>query len=155
MATRAVTNAGTLQRPEMLRTRTETKAARPSLLRRATDILDLNPKTSYTHRNAPQSPSHWTDHAHRKPLLGIWDAVHAAASVSRYPKSITAQVVSTEKEMLQQFAELREGSEPLTREWIEYVLGVCLRHPFCTAENMGRFEVLAASGGARANWGPW
>ena len=56
--------------------------------------------------------------------------------------------------MLQEYAELGEGEVPLSKEWVEYVLGVCLRHPFCTAEKMGRFEVLSASGGARGNWGP-
>ncbi|TKA33614.1 hypothetical protein B0A50_00450 [Salinomyces thailandicus] len=131
------------------------KSTRPSLLRRATDILELNAKTSYTARNAPTKPSHWTDHAHRDELVKIWDAIHAAAAESKYPKSTTAKLVSTEKVMLLEYSELAEGDVPLSREWMEYVLGICLRHPFCTAEKMGVYEVLSASGGSRANWGPW
>lgn len=57
--------------------------------------------------------------------------------------------------MLEAFSELDEGERPLTREWIEYVLGVALRQPFCAGEKMGRWERLSDSAGARANWGPW
>ncbi|KAK4893692.1 hypothetical protein LTR27_007939 [Elasticomyces elasticus] len=130
-------------------------SARPSLLRRATDLLDLNPATSYTRRHAPATPSHWTDHAHLAALLKIWDSIHAAPSTSKYPISITAQVAATEKEMLLAYAELAEGAELLTTTFIEYKLGVSLRRPFCTAERMGRFELLSSSGGPRGNWGPW
>jgi len=77
--------------------------------------------------------------------------VSAIAAESKYPKPITAQVVSTEKRMLLEYSELAEGTVTLSREWIEYVLGVSLQHPFCTTERMGRFEVLSVSGGARAN----
>ncbi|KAK3638643.1 hypothetical protein LTR56_012949 [Elasticomyces elasticus] len=134
---------------------TNKPSARPSLLRRATDPLDLNPATSYTQRHAPPTPSHWTDHAHLAALLKIWDSVHAAPSTSKYPLSITAQVVDTEKQMLLAYAELAEGAELLTTTWIEYKLGVCSRRPFCTAERMGRFELLSSSAGSRGQWGPW
>ncbi|RMY39022.1 hypothetical protein D0866_02198 [Hortaea werneckii] len=128
---------------------------KPSLFRRATDLLDLCSTTSYTARNAPTQPSHWTDYAHRNTLINTWDAEHSAAAQSKYSRSITAQLVSTEKIMLVEFPELAEGPVPLSHKWIEYVLGISLRHPFCTAEKMGRYEVLASSGGTRANWGPW
>ncbi|KAK3654568.1 hypothetical protein LTR56_003214 [Elasticomyces elasticus] len=65
------------------------------------------------------------------------------------------RVVATEKQMLLAYAELAEGEEALTTAWIEYKLGVSLRRPFCTAERMGRFELLSSSGGLRGNWGPW
>ncbi|KAK5735473.1 hypothetical protein LTR17_008171 [Elasticomyces elasticus] len=134
---------------------TNKPSARPSFLRRATDLLDLNPATSYTQRHAPPTPSHWTDHAHLAALLKIWDSVHAAPSTTKYPVSITAQVVDTEKQMLLAYAELAEGAELLTTSWIEYKLGVCLKRPFCTAERMGRFELLSLSAGSRGQWGPW
>lgn len=57
--------------------------------------------------------------------------------------------------MLVEYGELAEGATPLDREWVEFVLGVCMRPPFCTAARMGRFEILATSAGGRANWGPW
>ncbi|KAK5108994.1 hypothetical protein LTR62_007628 [Meristemomyces frigidus] len=136
---------------------------RPSLLHRATAILQLNSKTPDTYLNRPAQPSHWTDHAHRNPLLQIWDTVQneastAATSVAAGTKqqvSITTQLLTTEKIMRAEFGEVGEGDVVLTREWIEFVLGVCLRQPFCTADRMGRFEVLAASAGGRGNWGPW
>ncbi|KAI6858746.1 hypothetical protein KC343_g648 [Hortaea werneckii] len=99
-------------------------------------MLDLRSTTSYTTRHAPTQPSHWTDYAHRSTLIKTWDAEHSAAAHSKYPKTITAQIVSTKKIMLVEFPELVEGPVPLSHEWIEY-------------------EVLASSGGARANWGPW
>ena len=117
--------------------------------------LDLDAENSYTHRNKPPQPSHWHDHAHRAALIKTWDAVSAGASSAKYPKSITAQVVSTEKGMLEQFPELGEGVVTLGRNWIEYVLGMALRAPFDSAEKMGRWEMLATSSGSRACWGPW
>ncbi|KAK4544839.1 hypothetical protein LTR36_003743 [Oleoguttula mirabilis] len=156
---RSAATTTAVSRPQLHRVDTATKPTRPSFLRRATDIvsstLDLDPASSYTHRNAPPTPSHWTDHAHRKALVRIWDTVHAEVATSKYQKSTTAQLVSTEKQMLQEYAELEQGAVPVSRAWMEYVLGVCLRHPFCTAESMGRYEVLSASSGTRGNWGPW
>ncbi|TKA72691.1 hypothetical protein B0A55_06492 [Friedmanniomyces simplex] len=165
----------TLKTPTALRPslsqRTSTASnppTRPSLLRRATDLLELNPSTSYAHRHAPATPSHWTEHAHRESLLRVWDTVHAAATAAPSPSSsssaakdptpsssLTAQVLETEKQILLEFAELGEGDVVLGTEWVEYKLELCLRRPFCTAERMGRFEVLAASAGGRGNWGPW
>ncbi|KAK3677939.1 hypothetical protein LTR78_002034 [Recurvomyces mirabilis] len=102
---------------------TTARPGRPSLIRGATDILGLNANTSLTYRSAPTQPSHWTDHAHRKPLLQAWELIHNAAATrqSKYVTSITAQLVTTEKQMLQEFAELNEGDVLLTREWIEFV----------------------------------
>lgn len=81
--------------------------------------------------------------------------VEEKAAKSKYQVSTTARVVSTEKSMLHNFPELGKGEVVLDRDWVEYVLGVALKHPFCTAERMGRWEVLASSGGARGTWGPW
>ncbi|EME78637.1 uncharacterized protein MYCFIDRAFT_178753 [Pseudocercospora fijiensis CIRAD86] len=116
----------------------------PSLFRRATQAitqtLDLTDQRA--HRNAPKAPSNWNDHAHRRYLVKIWDSVNdVTANSSKYPKSITAQLRGN-------------SARPDAREFIEYVLGVALRHPFCTQEKMGRWEVLASSGSQRMNWGP-
>lgn len=66
--------------------------------------------------------------------------------------------MAAEKSLILQFQELGEGEIPLGREWMEYVLGVSLRHPFCAeGRSMGRWEILSGVGrvgGARA-WGPW
>ena len=131
-----------------------TQAARPSLLRRATDYLTsaIEGSNDYCKDNT-STPSHWTDHTHRKPLLQIWDAVSSAATASKYNVSISSQLVSTEKRMLQRYPELGEGEVQLTRDWVQYVLGICMRQPFCTSTNMPRWHVLASSGGARGNWG--
>jgi len=60
--------------------------------------------------------------------------------------------------LLLQFPELGEGEVTLSRDWMEYVLGLGLRHPFCSeGKAMGRWEILSGVGkvgGARA-WGPW
>lgn len=59
--------------------------------------------------------------------------------------------------MLRQFPELKEGEVALSWAWMEYVLGVALRHPFCAEGGMGRWEVLAGParvGGGRG-WGHW
>lgn len=142
-----------------MQTPTTPQLNKPSLVRSATDTmlssLELVSKTSRSNRNAPPAPVHWTDHAHRNALLSIWDATANSAATSKYPNSIISRLVSTEKHMMQEYPELAEGGMPLTREWIEYVLGLNLRHPFCTAAKMGRWEVLSAAGGARGNWGPW
>nr|OQO24906.1 hypothetical protein B0A51_04765 [Rachicladosporium sp. CCFEE 5018] len=137
----------------------ETRWVEESLLRRITSTADaLLDLSSATHRNAPRAPSHWTDHMHRRALLDTWDRVHEAAgsSDSKYPKSLVGQLVSVEKEMLTKFPELVEGERGLGREWMEYVLGVGLRFPWCTTEKMGKWEVVASVGklGARG-WGPW
>jgi hypothetical protein len=67
-------------------------------------------------------------------------------------------LVAVEKSLLLQFPELGEGEVTLTRDWMEYVLGMGLRHPFCSpGKAMGRWEILSGVGkvgGARA-WGPW
>ncbi|KXT03195.1 hypothetical protein AC578_4792 [Pseudocercospora eumusae] len=130
----------------------------PSLFRRATQAitqtLDLGDERA--HRNAPKAPSNWNDHAHRRYLVKVWDSVSdVTANSSKYPKSTTAQLVGTQQHMVSMFPELSEGEVRLSREFIEYVLGVALRHPFCTQEKMGRWEVLASSGSQRMNWGPW
>lgn len=133
--------------------------SRPSLLSRAAQAissqLELGDGTSFAHRHAPAPPSYWNDQAHRRYLIRLWDAVGEQAAKSKYTVSITARVVSTEKSMLHHFPELGKGDKVLTRDFVEYVLGVALVHPFCTAENMGRWEILSASGGARGTWGPW
>lgn len=138
-------------------------AVRPSLLKRISSHIDtaleLSTETSYTHRNRPQTPSHWTNHAHRSALLKTWDVIHeaAASSKSKYPRTVLGQLVATEKSLLVQFPELAEGEVPLHREWMEYVLGVGLRHPFCAEGKMGRWEVLsgAAKVGGMRGWGAW
>jgi len=62
MLQRSAATTTAVPRPPLNRAGTSTKPSRPSLLRRATDIvnstLDLDPKTSYTQRNAPPTPSH-------------------------------------------------------------------------------------------------
>lgn len=142
-----------------LRPSIERRPHRPSLLSRATDIIsstfEVSEEDSHASRHKPGKPTHWTDHAHRNALLRVWDAVQEDAGGSKYEKSISAQLVSTEKRMLQEFSELGEGGTLLSKEWMEYVLGVCMRHPFCTSRKMGRREVLASSGGFRGNWGPF
>ena len=144
-----------LQNPEQIQHHSA-KNNRPSLLRRATDIvtstLDLNINDD---KDKPPAPSHWTDYTHRKPLLQIWDGVNDAATMSKYTTSIAAQLFRAEKQMLEKFPELGEGEQLLTKEWMEYVLGVCLRHPFCTAGNMSRWQVLGSSAGARGVWAPF
>lgn len=70
---------------------------------------------------------------------------------------MAGQSEATEKNLLLQFAELAEGEVVLEREWMEYILGVSLRQPFCSEGNMGKWEVLSGAakvGGLRA-WGPW
>ena len=70
---------------------------------------------------------------------------------------MAGQLEATEKSVLLQFPELAEGEVALGREWVEHVLGVSLRQPFCSEGNMGKWEVLSGAakvGGLRA-WGPW
>jgi hypothetical protein len=141
-------NPGRIQHPS-------TKNNRPSLLRRATELVSSSPELNINDKDKPRAPSHWTDYAHRKPLLQIWDGVNDAATMSKYATSIKAQLFSTEKRMLERYPELGEGEQQLTKEWMEYVLGVCLRHPFCTAGNMSKWQVLGSSAGARGVWGPF
>lgn len=67
------------------------------------------------------------------------------------------QLVAAEKSVVLQFPELAQGEVVLSRDWMEYVLGVSLRHPFCAEGKMGRWEVLSGAakvGGVRA-WGHW
>jgi hypothetical protein len=134
---------------------------RPSLFKRITMQIDSALDLSGTAAsNVPPPPSHWTDYAHRAALLQTWDDIHeaAASTKSKYPRSITGQLVAVEKSLLLQFPELGEGEVTLTRDWMEYVLGMGLRHPFCSpGKAMGRWEILSGVGkvgGARA-WGPW
>lgn len=152
---RTTSAATVLQNPNQLQ-HPSTKSTTPSLLRRAAEVVtstfDL---TISNDKNKPATPSHWTDYTHRKPLLQIWDTVNDAAATGKYAMSITRQLVTTEKRLLQRFPELAEGDEPLTREWMEYVLGLCMRHPFCASENMPRWQVLGSGAGARGNWGPF
>lgn len=142
---------------------TSQRATRPSLLNRISSHIDaaleLSTEASYTHRHRPAQPSHWTDHAHRGALLQTWDSIREAAAMpkSKLPRSVVGQVVATEKSVVLQFPELAEGEVVLEKEWVEYVLGVSLRHPFCAEGKMGRWEVLSGAakvGGVRA-WGPW
>jgi hypothetical protein len=134
---------------------------RPSLFKRITMQIDSALDLSGTAAsNIPPPPSHWTDYAHRAALLQTWDDIHeaAASTKSKYPRSITGQLVAVEKSLLLQFPELGEGEVTLTRDWMEYVLGMGLRHPFCSqGKAMGKWEILSGVGkvgGARA-WGPW
>ncbi|KAH9827903.1 hypothetical protein Tdes44962_MAKER02657 [Teratosphaeria destructans] len=158
--TRATTTANAVRTP-LLPTQPQ-PTQRPSLWRRATsaaiNTLELSAKTSATHLNAPPKPTYWLNIPHRQTLIQTWDRVQeeAAAASSRLPKSITAQVLSVEKRMVMLFPQLVDGEQPLSREWIEYVLGVALRAPFSSSGKMGRWEILASnSAGARLNWGPW
>jgi hypothetical protein len=143
--------------------RPTTPTARPGLLHRISSgidlALELSTESSYAHRNRPAQPSHWTDHAHRAALLKTWDEVHEAApkEKAKYARSVAGQLEATEKSVLLQFPELADGEVLLGREWMEYVLGVSLRQPFCSEGNMGKWEVLSGAakvGGLRA-WGPW
>lgn len=70
---------------------------------------------------------------------------------------VTTQLAVVEKTFLTQFPELKEGEVPLSRDWVEYVLGVSLRHPFCAEGRVGRWEVLAGAAkvGGMGAWGPW
>jgi len=119
-----------------------------------------NALASSTQRERPPAPSHWTDYAHRSALLQTWDTIHedAASSKSKYPRSVTGQLVAARNSVISQFPELAEGEVLLGTDWMEYVLGVGLRHPFCAeGKMMGRWEILSGVGrvgGARA-WGPW
>jgi hypothetical protein len=158
---RATTTSAVL-RPTAQRT-TSQPVTRPGLFRRISSHIDtaleLYTEASYAHRNRPVQPSHWTDHAHREALLKTWDSVHEAAvnSKSKYLSSVVGQLVATEKSVMLQFPELAQGEVVLGRQWMEYVLGVSLRHPFCAEGKMGRWEVLSGVGkvgGVRA-WGPW
>jgi hypothetical protein len=156
------TSSNAISRPVAQNPNT-TNNPRPSFLRRVTSIIDntleLSAKASYAYRNRPVEPSHWTDHAHLKALVKTWDAVHeaSACSKSKYPKTVAGQLVATEKSFLEQFPELAYGEVVLGREWIEYVLGTSLRHPFCAEGKMGMWEVLGGAtraSGLRA-WGQW
>lgn len=85
--------------------------------------------------------------------------MHEAAprEKSRHQRSVAGQLEATEKSVLLQFPELAKGEVVLGRQWLEYVLGVSLRQPFCSEGNMGKWEVLSGAakvGGLRA-WGPW
>lgn len=160
-----------LSRPQLTHTATTTAvprttthaAARPGLFHRVSseieNALELSTESSYAHRNRPAQSSHWTDHAHREALLNTWDEVHEAAPKEKlkHSRSVAGQLEATEKSVLLQFPELAKGNIVLGREWLEYVLGVSLRQPFCSEGNMGKWEVLSGAakvGGLRA-WGPW
>ena len=140
-------------------TATNTTPTRPGLFKRITTQLD-NALASSTQRERPPTPSHWTDYAHREALLQTWDAINedAANTKSKYPRSVIGQLVAVRASVMSQFPELAEGEVPLSTDWMEYVLGVGLRHPFCAeGKMMGRWEILSGVGrvgGARA-WGPW
>ncbi|KAK4617504.1 hypothetical protein CLAFUW4_12616 [Fulvia fulva] len=121
---------------------------RTTVLSRVTQVLS-------DYRDAPPAPSNWNDEAHQRHLVRIWDAVDARAAQAKYDVPLLARIISTERNMLHVYPELAQGKIPMNHDWIEYVLGVALRHPFCTAASMGRWEVLASSGGARGTWGPW
>ncbi|CAK3923293.1 Hypothetical predicted protein [Lecanosticta acicola] len=155
---RAITSTASLiGRPHLSKDTTDRMDhPRASFLSRATQAisnqLELGPND---HRNAPPAPSNWSDALHRKYLVRLWDMVEEKAAKSKSQVSTTTRVVGTEKSMLHNFPELGKGDVVLNRDWVEYVLGVALRHPFCTTERMGRWEILASSGGARGTWGPW
>lgn len=107
-------------------------------------------------RSSPPKPTLWHESIHRDQLVRVWDTVcDVTARNPNYPKCTTSQVGSTLNAMVKRCPELGQGKVPLTRDWIEYVLGKALRPPFCTAAMMGRWEILASSGGARSMWGPW
>lgn len=148
-------SAATVLQSANQRPHPSTKPTRPSLLRRATDAVTSTFDLSNNCKDRPPTPSHWSDHTHQKPLLQIWDAVSETSTTAKYGRSITSLIVSTEKRMLERYPELGEGEVGLPRGWIEYVLGLCMRHPFCTSEQMGHWQVLGSSGGARMVWGPF
>lgn len=107
-------------------------------------------------RSSPPKPSAWHESVHHDQLVRVYDAVvEATARNPKYSKCITSQVGSTLNAMLKRCPELAGGRVPLTQDWIEYVLGKALRQPFNNAAMMGRWEILASSGGARGMWGPW
>lgn len=107
-------------------------------------------------RSSPPKPSAWHESVHHEQLIRVFDTVaDITARNPKYPKCVTSQVHSTLNAMIKRCPELAQGKVPLTPDWIEYVLGKALRPPFCTAAMMGRWEILASSGGARSMWGPW
>ena len=123
----------------------------------ATSAFDFYAESS-EYKNPPDKPTAWKDDVHRKPLLKTWNEVKEEAdnSTSKYGKPrMVAQLWSTEKRMLLQFPELLEGQVLISREWIEFVLGVCKVQPFSEPERMSRWQILAVGGGPRMNWGPW
>ncbi|PIA89359.1 hypothetical protein CB0940_07381 [Cercospora beticola] len=127
--------------------------AQPGLVRRATQAVSQHLGQS---SSIPNAPTHWHDAHHRQYLLMVWDkTVELAATSSKYPQSSSSHLHSTYVTLMRRFPDLEQGTVPLTTDWMEYVLGAALRRPFCTAERMGRWEVLASSGGSRGTWGPW
>ena len=131
---------------------TPTKPGRPSLLRRATDVVAASLTLGSADEDQPSAPTYWVDHVHRKPLLRIWDSLTERTGPV---DSTTELVIRAQSEMLRQYGELESGDVVLTKDWIEHVLGTCLRNPFCTTKEVGRWQKLATAAGPRGNWGPF
>ncbi|KAF2216864.1 hypothetical protein CERZMDRAFT_108770 [Cercospora zeae-maydis SCOH1-5] len=134
--------------------------SQPSLIRRATQALsqqlELGQSSSAAQRNRPNAPTHWNEAHHRQYLLLVWDkTVEIAATSTHYPQSSSAHLHSAHSTILRRFPELAQGNVPLSTDWMEYVLGLALRRPFCTDERVGRWELLASGAGPRGTWGPW
>lgn len=144
---------------QAVRQTNDKKAAttRPSLLKRISSHFDATLELSRQTTRTPKRPSHWTDHAHRAALVKTWDLFReeAAKSISKDPPTVRVQLADVEKAMLLQFPELGTGDLVLGRVWMEYVLGMALRHPFCAEGSMGRWEVLSgpAKMGGMGAWG--
>ena len=102
--------------------------------------------------NKPGAPTYWADHLHRTPLLQMWYDLPEHPTM---PTSVTEQLAIVRDRMVHQYPELGSGDRPLTKEWIEHVLGACLRHPFCNSAMVGNWPTLATAAGPRGNWGPW
>ena len=108
-ATKSSTSLPTLESAAATKTTRKTET-RPSLFKRITMQIDnaLELSGSST-ANTPPQPFHWTDYAHRAALLQTWDDIHEAAAAStksKYPRSVTGQLMAVEKSLLLQFPEL-------------------------------------------------
>jgi len=57
--------------------------------------------------------------------------------------------------MLMRFPELATGGKALSRDGIEYISEVSLRHPFGMSKNTGRVEIITACAGSKAYLALW
>jgi hypothetical protein len=152
MLNRAITTNDPVVQPQAQRPPTTSKPGRPCFLRRATDYISGQTSPQL---QPPSSPTHWVDSAHRKPLVKTWDRLREAAAQSKEPTSTSSILSRVENTFLHDWPELAYGAIPLSKDWIEYILGTSLRHPFSSSQRMGRFEQPYDSAGSRGVWGPW
>ncbi|KAF2716348.1 hypothetical protein K431DRAFT_289495 [Polychaeton citri CBS 116435] len=126
-------------------------SSRPSLLSHVSSFLNSTPK-----EKTPSPPTFWTDHAHRNALLERWDAVRERDHTREEDPTVLAQLADVKAYMLRNFAELGAGEIVLKYQWMSYVLAKALRAPFChDSDIVGRWEILAQTGGTRGVWGAW